>query len=74
MALYPHTAHTACVLGRGRCSGVGHEGGHVGDSHMPLVGGPKTAAPIGEGTAVAAGRLWKTGNIVHFHEKCHKIH
>ena len=25
-------------------------------------------SPIGEGTAVAAGRLWKIGNIVHFHE------
>ena len=31
-------------------------------------------SPIGEGTAVAAGRQEKIANIVHFHEKCHKIH
>ena len=30
--------------------------------------------PHGEGTDIAAGRLWKIGNIVHFHEECHKIH
>ena len=30
--------------------------------------------PIGEGTAVTAGPLEKICNLVHFYEKCHKIH
>ena len=31
-------------------------------------------SPIGEEPAVAAGLLWKIGNLVHFHDKCQKIH